>query len=222
MTFSRPFGFLDAQQDDGIFTKINASVRSGTWLAHVPWILHMHNFFMPVIGNWLAANDRDGTVRDYTIREVQNRFERGSDRPDILGRLFEINKEKPQVMDMTNITSVASANVGAGSDTTAISLRAILYFLLKNPDKKEKLLEEIHAMSHNVDSSGIPTFDQASKMPYLQAVMYEAMRLYPAIGMILSRVTPGEGFMIGEQFIPGGVSYGCPASPGNMMLISIS
>lgn len=205
MTFSRPFGFLDAQQDDGIFTKINNSVRSGTWLAHVPWVLRFHNFLVPVIGNWLAANDRDGTIRDYTTREVQNRFDRGSDRPDILGRLFEINKEKPETMDMTNIVSVASANVGAGSDTTAISLRAMIYYLLKYPEKKAKLLEEIAEMVREGEISGLVTFDQAQRMPYLQAVMYEAMRLYPAIGMILPRVTPPNGFSVGERIIPGGV-----------------
>ena len=44
---------------------------------------------------------------------------------------------------MTDVTSVASSNVGAGSDTTAISLRAIIDFLLRNPDKKAKLVQEI-------------------------------------------------------------------------------
>ena len=196
---------MDAHDEDGIFTRINRSVRSGVWLAHVPWILQIHNFLMPVIGNWLAVNDRDGTIRDYTIREVNSRFNRGSDRPDILGRLFEISKEKPDDMNMVNITSVASANVGAGSDTTAISLRAILYFLLTHPEKKARLVEEIDALARAGQILDTVTFDQARNMPYLQAVMYEAMRLYPAIGTVLPRITPPEGFHIGPKFIPGGV-----------------
>ncbi|KAK5465517.1 hypothetical protein LTS15_002080 [Exophiala xenobiotica] len=98
---------------------------------------------MPVIGNHLAINDREGTIRDYTNREVHERFNRGSDRPDILGKLFSIHKEKPVEMDFANVTSVAFSNVGAGSDTTAISLRAILYYLLKNPEKKAKLIQEV-------------------------------------------------------------------------------
>ena len=79
---------MDAREEDGIFTRINRSVASGVWLAHVPWVLHIHNhFIMPLFGNWLAINDRDGTIRDYTTREVKNRLARGSDRPDILGRV---------------------------------------------------------------------------------------------------------------------------------------
>jgi len=170
ITFSRRFGFMDAHEDDGIFSRIQRSVQSGVWLGQVPWFHRIHNFLMPVIGNHL-----------------------------------EIHKEKPSEMDITNITSVASSNIGAGSDTTAISLRAIIYFLLMNPEKKIKLVEEIDEMAQSGKIPGTVTFDQASKMPYLQAVMYEAMRLYPAVGMNLPRITPPEGFFIGQHFIPGGV-----------------
>ena len=196
---------MDAQQDDGIFLRIQRSVASGMWLAHVPWFWRLHNFVMPVIGNYLAINNREGTIRDYTVREVQSRFDRGSERPDILGKLLEINQEKPEAMDMTNICSVANENIGAGSDTTAISLRAMLYFLLTHPKEQAKLLEEICQVAASQNVSGIFTFDQAREMPYLQAVMYESMRLYPAIGNSLPRTTPPEGFYIGERYIPGGV-----------------
>lgn len=199
---------MDAQQDDGIFPRIQRSVESGVWLAHVPWFYRLHQFLMPVIGNHLAINDREGTIRNYTNREVQSRFQRGSDRPDILGKLFTIHKEKPVEMDFNNVTSVASSNVGAGSDTTAISLRAIIYYLLKHPEAKARLIREVDKTARAegvVDTFG---YQQAMKMPYLQAAMYEAMRLYPAIGMSLPRVTPPEGFLIGDTFIPGGVCGG--------------
>lgn len=196
---------MDAQQDDGIFPKIQRSVESGVWLGHVPWFYRLHNFLMPLIGNHLAINDREGTIRDYTVREVQGRLERGSDRPDILGKLFSIHKEKPLEMNMANVSSVASSNVGAGSDTTAISLRAMIYFLLKNPDKKAKLIQEIDSAALAEDTSEVFSYQQALKMPYLQACMYEAMRLYPAIGMGLPRITPPEGLWVGDKFLPGGV-----------------
>ena len=206
VTFSQPFGFMDAQQDDGIFGRIQKSVASGIWLAQVPWFYNLHQFLMPVIGNHLAINNREGTIRDYTVREVQNRFERGSDRPDILGKLFEIHQQKSSVMDMTNIASVAAANVGAGSDTTTISLRAMIFFLLTHPEKKAKLMQEVDGVARLHGTTENFSFAQAREMPYLQAVMYESMRLYPAIGVNLPRVTPPEGFSIGGRFIPGGVS----------------
>ena len=180
-------------------------MASAVWLGHVPWVLRLHNYLMPVIGNHLAVNDKEGFVRDYTMRQVEARVERGSDRPDILGKLFSIHKEKPSALTMANVTSVCSSNVGAGSDTTAISLRAILWFLLTSPDKKEKLLNEINEIARSYGFTGTFNYQQAMKMPYLQAVIYEALRLYPAIGMALPRIVPAAGLFVAEKFIPEGV-----------------
>ena len=205
VTFGRPFGFLDAQEDDGIFPRIHKSVASAVWLGHVPWVLRLHNFLIPVFGNHFAVNDKEGFVRDYTTRQVESRFERGSDRPDILGKLSSTQKEKPTELTMANVTSVCSSNVGAGSDTTAISLRAILWFLLINPDKKAKLLEEIDETARADGITDTFDYQQAMKMPYTQAVIYEALRLYPAIGMALPRIVPPGGIFIQEKFLPEGV-----------------
>jgi cytochrome P450 len=160
---------------------------------------------MPVFGNHLAINDKEGFVRDYTVRQVNGRMERGSDRPDILGKLFLVHKEKPSALTMANIMSVCSSNVGAGSDTTAISLRAIIWFLLTNPDKKVNLLKEIEDTAQEFGIVEAFDYQRSMKMPYLQAVIYEALRLYPAIGMALPRIVPPEGLSVGEKFIPGGV-----------------
>ena len=192
-------------EDDGIFPRIHKSVASGVWLGHVPWVLRLHNFIMPVIGNHLAINDKEGFVRDYTTRQVNSRFQRGSARPDILGKLFLVHHEKPAALTIDNLTSVCSSNVGAGSDTTAISLRAIIWFLLTNPDKKAKLMEEIDEIASENGFTGTFDYQQAMKMPYLQAVIYEALRLYPAVGMALPRIVPPEGILVKNTFLPGGV-----------------
>ena len=65
---------------------------------------------------------------------------------------------------------------GAGSDTTAISLRAILYYLLKNPSTMRKLEKEIDDMAEKGLISDPVTYQQSCRMPYLQAVIKEAVR----------------------------------------------
>lgn len=67
---------------------------------------------------------------------------------------------------------------GAGSDTTAISLRAMLYYMLKNPSTMRKLQNEIEEMEAKGLISDPVTYQQSCKMPYLQAVMKEAMRFF--------------------------------------------
>jgi len=202
VTFSRRFGFMDSHIDDGIFSQIKTVLKSGSWLGQVPWFYWIHDFMMPVIGNHLGVNARHGSIRNYTIDEVEKRKDRGSDRPDILGKLFQVQAEKPSDFSVADVTSMAASNINAGSDTTAISLRAIIYHLLKNPGNKRKLIEEIESVTGHGRTPTVVTLQQSQEMPYLQAVIYEALRLHPAVGMNLPRVTPASGIVIDKHFIP--------------------
>lgn len=50
------------------------------------------------------------------------------------------------------------------------------------------------------------TFNDTQKMPYLQAVIKEGIRLHPAAGLPLQRVVPKGGVKLTGQFFPEGVS----------------
>ena len=80
-------------------------------------------------------------------------------------------------MNENAVTSMATSNIFAGSDTTAISTRAIIYYLLKNPKAKEALVEEIDSLRRQDKLNDPVKLSEADNMPYLQAVMYEALRL---------------------------------------------
>jgi cytochrome P450 len=108
-------------------------------------------------------------------------------------------------VDHMVVISMASSNVFAGSDTTAIALRSIFYHLLKNPRRMQRLLKEIDDVTGEMDLDKPVTFEQANRMPYLQAVMNEALRLHPIIGQSLPRVVPEGGLQIEEHLIPKGV-----------------
>lgn len=51
------------------------------------------------------------------------------------------------------------------------------------------------------------TFNDTQKMPYLQAVIKEGIRLHPAAGLPLQRVVPKGGVKLAGQFFPEGVSF---------------
>ena len=96
---------------------------------------------------------------------------------------------------------------GAGSDTTAIALRAVVYFLLQNPTKLEKLRSEIAEMEAVGQLSNPVTYKEAIAMPYLQAVLKEAMRLHPSTGFTMGRVVPEGGVILLGHRLPEGVSF---------------
>jgi cytochrome P450 len=76
----------------------------------------------------------------------------------------------------------------------------MLYYLLKNPASYAKLQSEID------------DFDREGKFsPYLQAVMKEAMRMHPAVGISMPRYVPSGGAEIDGRWYPAGTVVGVNA-----------
>jgi cytochrome P450 len=208
VTFSKPFGFMAAGKDDGSFKAIDESLVSAAWIGQIPWLYWAHDKLMPVIGNWLGINNRNGSLRQFAAKECEARKGRKSDRKDILSSLFTVKEAKPDEFDDNSVLSMASSNIFAGSDTTGISIGAVMYNLCKYPQCKQKLLQEIEeTVAHEgLEDHKNMTFVAGFAMPYLQACIYEALRMHPAVGMSLPRVVPADGFEIEGVFLPGGVS----------------
>jgi cytochrome P450 len=206
ISFSRRFGFLEAGCDDGTLNRIERALRSLCWVGQVPWVYWLEHYLSPIFGHHLDVKLRHGRIRTTAAKEVSARKTRPTEHQDILGHLFQVQQAKPDQVDENTVTSIATANIFAGSDTTAISLRAVFYFLLRNPHCLHKLMDEIETGHADGRLSFPVRFSQASDMPYLQACINEALRLHPAVGMSLPRVVPPGGMKIGSNFIPEGVS----------------
>jgi cytochrome P450 len=105
-----------------------------------------------------------------------------------------------------------SVNVGAGSDTTAIALRAIIYLLLRNPDKSKKLLDQIDQADREGKLSDPVSYKEViTNIPYMDPVMKEAMRLHPSVGLMLERIVPPGGVQLAGRYIPTGTIVGMNA-----------
>ncbi|KAG2414788.1 hypothetical protein HFD88_005976 [Aspergillus terreus] len=210
ISFSWPFGFIEAGDDGGIFKRMQNSLSSISWLMYVDWFYSLHQRLMPVIGNWLAANDRNGHFFNFARQEITARKDRAGDTKDMASQLFTVQQTKTE-LDDTNIAFMMASNVLAGSDTASTSARAVIYLLLKNPRSLQRLLDEIEERKSDGRLSYPVKFQEAESWPYLQAVMYEAMRLYPAVGRNLDRDVPAGGLQIGDHWVPEGTMVGSTA-----------
>lgn len=95
----------------------------------------------------------------------------------------------------------------AGSDTTASATRAILLHVITNPPVLQRLLEEIKQS----DVSDPIKDAEAKKMPYLQAVIKEGLRIHPPVtGLMLKVVPPGGDTVLGK-YLPAGTKLGYTA-----------
>lgn len=81
-----------------------------------------------------------------------------------------------------------------------------MYHLCRNPSTLAALRNEIDTMAISKQISNPVSFQEAQNMPYLQAVLKEALRIHPATGFPMERVVPKGGATISERYFPEGVS----------------
>ncbi|KAJ5174147.1 uncharacterized protein N7482_000024, partial [Penicillium canariense] len=148
-------------------------------------------------------------VFDFTWAHIKERLktidgnEIDSDKSDFLTRVLALHKKDPK-FTMDHVFAACMQNIGAGSDTTSISLSAIMGNLIENPRTLEKLRAEIDEKVAAGELSDPPAFKETQKMPYLQAVIHEALRIHSAVGFPVERLVPQGGLMISSQFFPEG------------------
>lgn len=131
---------------------------------------------------------------------------------DFLTRFLDAKITHPETVDDKQVFSYTVTNMFAGSDTTAISLRAVLYYILKTPQVLARLNEELSAASQAGSLSFPVTWRQSQSLSYLDAVIKEALRLHPAVGLPLERLVPPSGLQLPNgPFLPAGTIVG--ASP---------
>lgn len=201
---------MDTEHDDGSLKSVESTLASASWLGHVPFIFWAHDYLKPYIGNWLGVTNRTGSLMQRALAEVEERKTRGTDRNDFLEKFFRLQREGKGVDD-TAVISMAAANITAGSDTTAISLRSIIYHLLKNPQHMATLRQEIDQAAKENRLSDPVTMAEAEKLPFLQACILEGLRIHPAVGGLLPRKVPKGGAVIAGVFMPEGHIVGSTA-----------
>lgn len=220
ITYGSRFGFLDRGDDiRGMLTDLHAVLRYSALVGIVSW-LHSWIFYpasrLQLFGARGRVTTMDFVKRRMAIRDGERQLREPGDKTtsqaegvtrDFLDRLLDQHEENPEKTTMYNVFLVGLANINAGSDTNATSLSGILYYLLKTPRALAKLREEIEDFTSRGQLSARPTFKETQRMPYLDAVVKEALRMHPA-GLPLWRVVPKGGVEIAGRFLPSGTNVG--------------
>ena len=95
------------------------------------------------------------------------------------------------------------------SDVTLSSSCAITYYLAANPDSQRKLQKELDEALQDEDDSAT-SFEVVKNLPYLNAVINEALRLHSTSGIGLPRLVPEGGLTIQGHFFKEGTVLSVP------------
>jgi cytochrome P450 len=124
---------------------------------------------------------------------------------DLLGKFTKASIEFPDGLDMLGIISMLMSTISGAGDTTATTMTAVIYNVLQRPSTLSKLRTELH----EAKVSKIPTFKQVQKLPYLNAVIRESMRMFSTPNWPMERKVPAGGATIAGVFFPEGTGVGC-------------
>ncbi|KAF7986263.1 hypothetical protein HWV62_35176 [Athelia sp. TMB] len=226
LAFGTPFGMIAAAQDSApvaVAREGGAKDAEGACaVVHIPaiQILNARGEFSATMGcvppslrplvkklPWFRAGGQ--AVKDLAgiaVAAVAKRLNQPTDRVDLLSKLKEGKDDEGKPMGREELTAEALTQLIAGSDTTSNSSCAITYYLAANPHTQARLQKELDdALSAEDELAS--TFDQVKRLPYLEAVINEALRLHSTSAIGLPRLAPAGGLALpdGTHFAAGTV-----------------
>jgi len=183
--------------EDAKFVEEGHNVLFALWHSMHPLFI----FFPMLQRNWFPLWRRYAHAKrnfaNWVNQYLAERHAQNKETNDVLGRMMAAHYEDGQVMRDEDILHELITIVLAGSETTATALSWALYDLGSNPDKLEKLREELDALGANPEPEILGT------SPYLTACCNETLRLHtllPEVARVL--VSPlevsGYKFSAGE------------------------
>ena len=131
-------------------------------------------------------------------------------RKDFFHHLFRgKDPETGQAYTNAELASESNLLLVAGSDTTATTLSACIFYLLRHPEVLRALRQELESNFSNLEDIDY-TGTRLGNLPYLRAIIDESMRLNPPVGGHLGRDVVQPGITIDDFFYPPGVEIGVP------------
>ncbi|KAK3902853.1 cytochrome P450 [Staphylotrichum tortipilum] len=223
ITYSKRIGFLDLGQDiSDVMRNLSDHLTYASVVGVYPR-LHRPLF---ALRNWLAG--ASGKGRQFIIAFTQARMAAHQAQPkahaihptdpeesdpktgetlDFLTKFMRKHFASPETFTSYHALAGCVSNMVAGSDTTSISLSAVVYHVLRTPGVWGRLRAEVDQVCPREAGRNI-TFAKSLEMTYLQAVVKEALRVHPATGLPLERVVPEGGVTVGGVFFPEGATVG--------------
>lgn len=212
VTFSKPFGFMEQATDVGgmlLTAEKNMDYQSVVRDSYLPsphLSLHNHSQSqigqIPTLDKWLAKNPRlaskfpafaatAGFCVERFVERMQ-KLDQFKGKTDFMNQFLHAKDEFPSVVTDNEVIGYMIVNILGGGDTTSITVKAIIYHVLKNPAVHKRLVEELK----NAQLQHPASYAALEGLEYLDACIKEGLRIHPVVGHIMERVVPSTGLAL--------------------------
>lgn len=122
----------------------------------------------------------------------------------IFDDLMKLNEAQPAFLPNW-AAGLAATDMGAGIDATSWTLATVVAEIVGDKQVLHKVRDEIQAAVEKgeISCDSPVSYDVAAKLPYLQACMNEAMRMWPSVDPQV-RVVPAGGMIMDGFSLPAG------------------
>lgn len=209
VSFGKDYGFIEQGKDvGGIIQESTAGLKYFAPVSQAPWLddwLDKNPVWR--IGPRPLVNGFTYTVKmlaDYRQQLAEGTY-KPRDQATFMDKYDGLKKTHPDLVDDNQVQNWLMLNVLAGGDSTAGSMRAAVWFIVKHPAVKAKMVAELDAAKLSYPAK----YKEILKLPYLGAVIRESMRMNPGVGLMLERYVPAGGLTLPDgRFVPAGTKVG--------------
>jgi cytochrome P450 family 110 len=134
---------------------------------------------------------------------AERRTHPDTSRNDILTLLMSARDEADEALTDEELRDELMTLLVAGHETTATAITWALYWIHKLPAVREQLLNELRPLGGSLDPNVL------FRLPYLNAVCCETLRIHPVGMATFARVTKSPVELMGSLLEPGTVVVGC-------------
>ncbi|NES67179.1 MAG: cytochrome P450 [Okeania sp. SIO2D1] len=193
------FGLHEGQRYDKLEQLFTSALES---LAS-PWRASMLFFkFLQVdLGTWSPWGKflrQRQEIDELLYAEIAERRQKlDSERSDILTMLLLARDEAGEPMSDKELRDELMTLLFAGHETTATALAWAFYWIHRQPEIYNKLLSELEDLGDNPDPMAV------MKLPYLNAVCSETLRIYPVAIIAFSRIAKLPITIMGQTYLEG-------------------
>ncbi|XP_044577417.1 cytochrome P450 9e2-like [Cotesia glomerata] len=175
-------------------------------------------FFFPFIAKILRVRFMPKKIYHYFVNIIKTVLEarsNGNQNPhnDFIQKVSEFcRNEETGKIDEVLVASHAASFFLDGYITSGVTLAFTAYQIAKHGEVQEKLRQ--HVIEILKKNDGKLTYQTLEDMKYMEQVIYESMRLFPALGY-LGKVCTKETKLVGSDGVE------CCVKPGTEMIIPV-
>ena len=223
LTYGSPIGFLESGSDvERIIGETHRFLIYAQVIGGAPWLdlLLLKNPILLWFNRRGLFNFKPNPAVPWALSRQNARINKSKEgdkkpafgeRTDLLDKFLQAKEKHLDTITDKEVLGMGLSMVFAGSETTATTLTAVFYFLLKHSYTYQKLRSELDSsLSKYKRCTPIP-LQAAQKLSYLDACVKETFRLHPAARFSSERVVPQAGATIAGYDINGGTVVGINA-----------